>query len=90
MRSLIIVTYDISDPKRLRQVFKAMNTIIKAALTGGAHGAFLSGAGPAVLALTTGREVTVNYEMCEAARRHQLPGKGMVLKPALKGAHVVS
>lgn len=24
MRSLVIVTYDISDPKRLRQVFKAM------------------------------------------------------------------
>lgn len=71
------------------QVFRAMNTIIKAALNGGAHGAFLSGAGPAVLALTTGREVTVNYEMCEAARLHQLPGKGMILRVALKGAHVV-
>jgi len=72
------------------QVFKGMNTIIKAALNGGAHGAFLSGAGPAVLALTTGREVTVNYEMCEAARLHQLPGKGMILRPALKGAHTVA
>jgi homoserine kinase len=72
------------------QVFKAMNTIIKAALNGGAHGAFLSGAGPAVLALTTGREVTVNYEMCEAARLHGLAGKGMILKPSFKGAYVVS
>lgn len=72
------------------EVFPAMATIVRAAIDAGAHGAFLSGAGPAVVALTTGREVTVNYEMCEAARRHQLPGKGMVLRPSLKGAHVVS
>jgi homoserine kinase len=72
------------------QVFTAMNTIIKAALNGGAHGAFLSGAGPAVMALTTGREVTVTYEMTEAARLHNLQGRCIVLKPALKGAHVVS
>ena len=40
--------------------FPAMKNIIRAALDGGAHGAFLSGAGPTVMALTTGREVTVS------------------------------
>ncbi len=72
------------------QVFTALNTIIKAALAAGAHGAFLSGAGPAVLALTTGREVTVNYEMTEAARRHGLAGRVVILRPSLKGAHVTA
>ncbi len=71
------------------QVFPAMQPLIKAALNAGAYGAFLSGAGPAVMALTRGREVTVNYEMCEAARLHNLPGKGMILTPASNGAHLV-
>ena len=43
------------------QAFPPLLRLIKAALNGGAHGAFLSGAGPSVLALTTGREVTVSY-----------------------------
>ena len=58
-------------------------------MNGGAHGAFLSGAGPTVMALTTGREVTVTYEMAEAARISEVPGKPLVLKPAHRGAHVV-
>ena len=69
--------------------FPAMKNIIRAALDGGAHGAFLSGAGPTVLALTTGREVTVLYEMSEAARKSSAPGRAVVLSPALTGAHVV-
>ena len=69
--------------------FPAMKNIIRAALDGGAHGAFLSGAGPTVMALTTGREVTVLYEMSEAARKSSAPGRAVVLSPALTGAHVV-
>ena len=71
------------------QAFPAMNRLIKAALNGGAYGAFLSGAGPSVMALTAGREITVTYEMAEAARISEIPGKSIVLKPALNGAHVV-
>ncbi|MDA0677246.1 MAG: homoserine kinase, partial [Chloroflexi bacterium] len=71
------------------QVFPALPRLIKAALNGGAHGAFLSGAGPSVMALTTGREVTISYEMAEAARISQVSGKSLVLKPALRGAYVV-
>ena len=69
--------------------FPAMKNIIRAALDGGAHGAFLSGAGPTVMALTTGREVTVLYEMSEAARKSSAPGRAVVLSPALTGARVV-
>lgn len=71
------------------QVFPALSRLIKAALNGGAHGAFLSGAGPSVMALTTGNEVTVSYEMAEAARISEVPGKAVVLRPAHRGAYVV-
>ena len=70
--------------------FPAMKNIIRAALDGGAHGAFLSGAGPTVMALTTGREVTVLYEMSEAARKSSAPGRAVVLRPTTIGAHVVT
>ena len=70
--------------------FPAMKNIIRAALDGGAHGAFLSGAGPTVMALTTGREVTVLYEMSEAARKSSAPGRAVVLRPSTTGAQVVT
>ncbi|MBG81737.1 MAG: homoserine kinase [Chloroflexi bacterium] len=72
------------------QAFKAMPHLIAAALKGGAHGAFLSGSGPSVLALATGREVTVSYEMAETARTHGLSGKPMILSIAHCGASVVA
>ncbi len=70
------------------QAFPALNRLIKAAMNGGAHGAFLSGAGPTVMALTTGNEITVSYEMAEAARISEVPGKPAILKPARRGAYV--
>jgi homoserine kinase len=71
-------------------VYPAMNRLIESSYAGGAHAAFLSGAGPSVIALTTSREMTVIYEMHEAARQHNLPGKTIVTKPAAMGAHVAS
>ena len=70
-------------------IYKGMNTIIRAALTGGAHGAFLSGAGPAIMAFTTGHEYTVAYEMTEAARLHGIEAITRIVRPTLRGAHVV-
>jgi homoserine kinase len=70
-------------------VYPAMKRLIESALIGGAHGASLSGAGPSVIAFTTGREMTVAYEMAEAARLHSLPGKTMVVSPAATGAYLV-
>ena len=70
-------------------VYPAMNRLIESALIGGAHGAFLSGAGPSVVAFTTGREMTVIYEMAEVARLHNLPGKTIVVTPKATGAYLV-
>ena len=70
-------------------IYKGLNTIIKAALTGGAHGAFLSGAGPCVMAFATGQEYTVAYEMTEAARLHGIEASTRVLRPTSRGAYVV-
>ncbi len=70
--------------------FKAMPHLIKAALVGGAHGAFLSGAGPSVLALATGNEMTISHEMSEAARTFGVDGKPMIMAVAHAGASVVS
>jgi homoserine kinase len=72
------------------QGFKALPHLINAAIKGGAHGAFLSGAGPSVLALATGREVTISYEMSETARTHGVEGKPVILAIAHEGASVVS
>ena len=70
-------------------IYKGLNTIIKAALTGGAHGAFLSGAGPSVMAFATGHEYTVAYEMTEAARLHGIDASTRVVRPTSRGAHVI-
>jgi homoserine kinase len=72
------------------QAFTALPHLIEAAIKGGAHGAFLSGAGPTVLALATGREVTISYEMAESARILGVEGKSMILKIAAEGASVIS
>ena len=72
------------------QAFKALPQLIEAALKGGAHGAFLSGAGPSVLALATEREVTISYEMAETARILGVDGNPMILSIAHEGASVMS
>ena len=72
------------------QAFKALPQLIEAAIKGGAHGAFLSGAGPSVLALATGREVTISYEMSETARMLGVDGNPMILAVAHEGASVTS
>jgi homoserine kinase len=72
------------------QAFTALPHLIDAAIKGGAHGAFLSGAGPSVLALATGREVTISYEMAEKARILGVEGKPMIMAIAQEGASVMS
>ena len=69
--------------------FTGMQSIIDAALRGGAKGAFLSGSGPAIAALTCGNEYTVYYEMAEAVRIAQLGGRVSIVWPSRTGARVV-
>ena len=87
---LSVATQDrLHQPYRL-PLFPAMKLLFKAAQDAGALGVFLSGSGSAVLALTQGREMTVAYEMAEAARQAGVPGRLQITQPALQGAHEVA
>ena len=66
-----------------------MKLLFKAAEDAGALGVFLSGSGSTVLALTHGREMTVAYEMAEAAKQAGVPGRLEITQPTILGAHVV-
>ena len=65
-----------------------MKVIIQAALNAGAHGGFLSGAGSSILALATEREITIGYEMAEAASKSGIEGVFEVVHLSEQGAHV--
>lgn len=70
-------------------LFPAMKLLFRAARDAGALGVFLSGSGSTVLALTRGREMTVAYEMAEAARQAGVTGRVQVTQPTMRGAHIV-
>lgn len=86
---LAIATQDrLHQPPR-QKIFYPMKVIIRAALDAGALGAFLSGAGSSILALTDGREMTVGYEMADAASKSGVNGDVIVTKPTSNGAWIV-
>ena len=65
-----------------------MKLLFQAATDAGALGVFLSGSGSTVLALTQGREMTVAYEMAEAAKQANVSGRIRITQPTIRGAHV--
>ena len=71
-------------------LFPAMKLLFQAAMDAGALGVFLSGSGSTVLALTQGREMTVAYEMAEAAKQAGAEGRLRITQPTVRGAHVVA
>lgn len=84
------------------QVMPALYPILEAALANGAKGAFLSGAGSSILALTNGalgdihaqhhaerKDRQVAASMTQAAQQHHVQGRIFVSKISTKGAHVV-
>ena len=87
---LSVATQDKLHQPYRQPLFPAMKLLMKAALDAGALGAFLSGSGSTVLALTQGREMTVAYEMAEAARQASVEGTVKVTQPTPLGAHLVS
>ena len=86
---LAIATQDLLPQPYRQPLFPAMKVIFKAALDAGALGVFLSGSGSTVLALTQGREMTVAYEMAEAARQASVEGSVSVTQPTVRGAHLI-
>ena len=87
---LSVATQDRMHQPFRQPLFPAMKLLMKAATDAGALGAFLSGSGSTVLALTQGREMTVAYEMAEAARQAAVEGVLKVTQPTTLGAHLVS
>ena len=87
--------FGIATKDRLHQpyrqpLFPAMKLLFRAALDAGALGAFLSGSGSTVLALAKGREMTVAYEMAEAAKQAGVEGRVHITRPTEQGAHVLT
>ena len=75
-------------PQRIKHLFPRFRPIARGALDAGAHGVFLSGAGPTIMALATDRFMTICYEMSENARKAQVEGNAMVLDIANDGVQV--
>jgi homoserine kinase len=65
--------------------FPEIKSIMEAALNGGALGSILSGSGPSIMVFSKGNEFTINYEIEEAARKHNLEGNIILTKPHNQG-----
>ena len=87
--------------KRGEAVYSHLQPIIEAAQEAGCHGAYLSGAGPTVLAITSGvagdpwaqrseerRELHIAEAMIKAAEKSGWPGRCFVTKPCNTGAYI--
>ena len=87
---LRVATQDRLHQPYRQPLFPAMKLLFKAAEDAGALGVFLSGSGSTVLAFTQGREMTVAYEMAEAAKQAGVTGRLEITQPTIRGAHLVS
>ena len=85
---LNIATQDRLHQPYRQEIFRPMKVIFKGALDGGETGVFLSGSGSTVIAFSKDRQMTVGYEMAEAARQCGLEGTLKVLKTSETGCHV--
>ena len=84
---LALATQDRLHQPYRQPLFPAMDLLFRAALDAGALGVFLSGSGSTVLAFTQGREMTVAYEMAEAAKQAGVSGRVRITQPSIRGAH---
>ena len=74
---------------RIEQFFGLKN-VFTAARAAGALGVFLSGSGSSVLALTAGRELTIGYEMADAADKSGITGDVRISKPTSLGFQTIN
>ena len=69
--------------------FPQIKFLMSAAIEAGALGAILSGSGPTLMVFTKGKEFTIDYELKEAARKHNLEGKITLTKISNKGISII-
>ena len=89
LKYLEVATEDMLHQPARQKLFFPMKNIFRAAMSAGALGVFLSGAGSSVLALTRDREYTIGYEMADAAMKSGVDGAIKVTEATSLGAHVV-
>jgi homoserine kinase len=90
-------------PQRGAAVYPHMTPVIEAAIKAGASGAYLSGAGPTIMAITSGAsgdiftqrtkervDKKVAEAMLKAAATKEVPGEVYISEPVETGAFVVS
>ena len=92
----------IHQPQRSASVYKHFFPLQSAAVAAGAHAVYLSGAGPTVLAITSGaagdtfvqhgserQECTIADAMILAGMKAGFPGKVFITRPVMRGAYIV-
>ena len=72
-----------------RPLIPNFDQVREAALTAGALCAFLSGAGPAIVAFTTENAEVIKQDMVEAWRKGKIEAEAHVLRIDPKGARVL-
>lgn len=104
MQNLRWATQDmLHQPQRGAKVYKHLLPVMEAALAAGAHGCYLSGAGPTVLAITSGAAgdsfTQSSSERCERAVADAMQkaadacgetGRMFITTPSNRGAHVIA
>lgn len=101
-RDLLLGTQDAMHQPYRGKVLAHLKPIIEAAIAAGAHGCYLSGAGPTVLAITSGaagdiftqraderREIAVAEAMKKISEKLGVKGKVYITSPSIRGAHIV-
>lgn len=86
LQHLRIATQDRLHQPARQSLFPAMGDIIKAALEAGARGAFLSGAGSTIAALSTENSDAIGRAMRAAARKAGIASKIRIARPSKTGA----
>ncbi len=86
---LRIATQDRLHQLQRQSLMPHMAPLMKAAVAAGAHGAFLSGAGPSILALASGDTARIEGAMAKAARKEGVSGRSRTVAVAVQGARVI-
>jgi len=88
-------------PQRAKKVYKHFYPLLNAGLKAGAHAVYMSGAGPTVLAITSGAagdiftqhgsermERAIADAMVAAGKKMKCPGRVYITRPVMHGAYI--
>ena len=87
---LKIATEDFIHQNIRLESFPQIKFLMGAVIEAGALGAILSGSGPTLMVFTKGKEFTIDYELKEAARKHNLEGQITLTKISNKGINIIN